>query len=48
MKKEILENIKVLYVEDEDDVREFTAKTIDKLVNKVIVASNGKEGLDKF
>lgn len=48
MNKEILKNINVLYVEDEEDVREFTSKTIGTIVNSVIIASNGKEGLEKF
>lgn len=48
MNKEILKNINVLYVEDEQDVREFTSKTISTIVNKVVVAENGKEGLEKF
>ncbi len=48
MNKEILKNINVLYVEDEQDVREFTSKTINTIVNKVIVAENGKDGLEKF
>jgi diguanylate cyclase (GGDEF)-like protein len=48
MNKEILKNINVLYVEDEQDVREFTSKTISTIVNKVIVAENGKDGLEKF
>ncbi len=48
MNKEILKNINVLYVEDEDDVREFTSKTISTIVNKVVVACNGKEGLEEF
>ncbi len=48
MNKEILKNINVLYVEDEEDVREFTSKTISTIVNSVVVAKNGKEGLDKY
>ncbi|AXH12267.1 diguanylate cyclase [Halarcobacter bivalviorum] len=48
MNKEILKDINVLYVEDEEDVREFTSKTISTIVNSVITAKNGKEGLDKF
>jgi len=48
MNKELLKNINVLYVEDEDDVREFTSKTISTIVNKVVTARNGKEGLDEF
>lgn len=48
MNKEILKDINVLYVEDEDDVREFTSKTISTIVNSVETARNGKEGLEKF
>jgi diguanylate cyclase (GGDEF)-like protein len=48
MNKEILKNINVLYVEDEKDVREFTSKTISTIVNCIVVAKNGKEGLDKY
>ncbi|MFY9075738.1 hypothetical protein CRU99_07335 [Malaciobacter mytili] len=48
MNKEILKNIKVLYVEDENDVREFTGKTIKAIVKEIIVAENGKVGLEKF
>lgn len=48
MNKEILKNINVLYVEDEQDVREFTSKTITTIVNSVVVAQNGLEGLEKF
>lgn len=48
MNKEILKNIKVLYVEDENDVREFTGKTIKAIVKDIIIAENGKVGLEKF
>ncbi|NVJ52627.1 MAG: diguanylate cyclase [Campylobacteraceae bacterium] len=48
MNKDILKDINVLYVEDEDDVREFTSKTISTIVNSVVTAKNGKEGLEKF
>ncbi|UTJ05148.1 GGDEF domain-containing response regulator [Arcobacter roscoffensis] len=48
MNKEILENISVLYVEDENDVREFTAKLLGSLVKKVYTAANGLEGLETF
>lgn len=48
MNKELLKKIKVLYVEDEDDVREFTGKTIGAIVKEVILAENGKVGLEKF
>lgn len=48
MNKEVLQNIKVLYVEDENDVREFTGKTIKAIVKEIIIAADGKEGLEKF
>lgn len=48
MNKEILANISVLYVEDEKDVREFTAKLLSSLVKKVYSAENGLDGLNQF
>ncbi len=48
MNKEILKDIVILYVEDEDDIREFTTKTLQKLVKSVITASNGLLGLEIF
>ncbi len=45
MNKEILKTISVLYVEDENDVREFTAKLLTSLLRKVYVAQDGLEGL---
>lgn len=48
MNKEILKTISVLYVEDENDVREFTAKLLDSLLKKVYVAEDGLEGLKIF
>lgn len=46
--KEILTSIKVLYVEDEDDVRNFTAKTLTAIVKEVVLAANGQEGVEQF
>jgi diguanylate cyclase (GGDEF)-like protein len=46
--KEILQNIKVLYVEDEVEVRNFTAKTIQAIVKELVVAENGVDGVEKF
>ncbi len=48
MNKEILKNISVLYVEDENDVREFTSKLLGSLVKNVYDAQNGLEGLNTF
>lgn len=48
MNKEVLKNIRVLYAEDEIDVREFTRKTIDSLVKDIVVVENGLQGLELF
>ena len=48
MNKEVLQNISVLYVEDEIEVREFTSKLLGSLVKKVYSAQNGLEGLEIF
>lgn len=48
MNKDIVENITVLYVEDEKDVREFTAKLLGSLVKKVYSAEDGLDGLKQF
>ena len=45
MNKEILKNISILYVEDENDVREFTSKLLTSLLRKVYTAKDGQEGL---
>lgn len=44
----IINNIKVLYVEDEEITRIITKKILKKRVGKLIVAKNGLEGLDLF
>jgi diguanylate cyclase (GGDEF)-like protein len=46
--KKFLKNINVLYVEDEDEVRELTCSFLSKFVKNVISAQNGKEGLAVF
>lgn len=51
MKKEILQKIKnitVLYVEDEENIRQKIADTLRYYVKEVIVASDGLEGLCKY
>jgi diguanylate cyclase (GGDEF)-like protein len=48
MNKDILNNISVLYVEDETDVREFTGKLLESLVKNIYLAENGEEGLKLF
>ncbi len=46
--KEILKNINILYAEDEDDVRDFTTRTLLGLANNVQSAPNGLIGYEKF
>ncbi|MBD3840799.1 MAG: diguanylate cyclase [Campylobacterales bacterium] len=48
MEKQILKKIKILYVEDEEEVRTLTVKVLSQLVEEIVEATNGKEGLDKF
>ncbi len=48
MNKEILNDICVLYVEDEKDVKDFTSKLLSSLLKKVFTAENGEEGLSLF
>ncbi len=48
MNKENLKTISILYVEDENDVRDFTAKLLTSLLKKVYVAQDGLEGLKIF
>ena len=46
--KEKVKNLKVIYVEDEDDMRIGTEVFLNKFFSKIVVASNGKDGLEKF
>ena len=48
MNKEVLKNISILYVEDENDVRDFTSKILNPLLKKVFIAQDGEEGLRVF
>ncbi|MGB5866443.1 MAG: diguanylate cyclase [Arcobacteraceae bacterium] len=48
MDKSFLQNITILYVEDEDEVRDLTSNFLAKFVHKIIPAQNGKEGLELF
>ncbi|MEN8717062.1 MAG: response regulator, partial [Sulfurovum sp.] len=43
-----LKNITVLYVEDEDDLRNVTSQILKNFTKKQFLAQNGKEGLDIF
>jgi two-component system, cell cycle response regulator len=48
MNKEILKNITILYVEDENDVRDFTSKLLTSLLKNVFTAENGQDGLELY
>ncbi|MCT4619976.1 MAG: Na-translocating system protein MpsC family protein [Marinisporobacter sp.] len=47
-KKSILYNLKVLYVEDEEMIREELASFIKRRVGKLYLAADGEDGLMKF
>ena len=40
--------LRILYVEDEVDLRDSTVSILEDMFLEVIVANNGKEGLEKF
>jgi CheY-like chemotaxis protein len=46
--KQKVKNLKVIYVEDEDDMRMGTEIFLNKFFTNVTIAVDGKEGLDKF
>ena len=46
--KEKVKNLKVIYVEDEDDMRMGTEIFLNKFFTKIEVAVDGKDGLEKF
>jgi PAS domain S-box-containing protein len=46
--QEFLKNITVLYVEDEKDIRDSMSMVFEKLFKKVVMATNGQDGYDKF
>lgn len=45
---EIMNNIKLLYVEDEEITRIITKKMLKEFIGKLFVAKDGKEGLELF
>jgi len=48
MDKTFLNEITILYVEDEEDLRKLTTQILGKFVKKVVIATNGLEGLELF
>ena len=48
MNIELIKTLKVLYVEDEILLRDTTCNSLNSILKELIVANNGKEGLEKF
>ena len=46
--KKFLKGLTILYVEDEEDAREQFATFLERMVSRLIVATNGKEGLELY
>ena len=44
----VIKKLKILYVEDEIELRDTTYNSFGVFVKEVVLAANGKEGLDKF
>ena len=43
-----LKDIKLLYVEDNNEARESTLEVLEEFFSNITVAIDGKDGLDKF
>lgn len=48
MNIELIKTLKVLYVEDEIVLRDTTCSSLHSILKEIVVADNGKEGLDKY
>lgn len=48
MNKEFLEKLTILYVEDQEEIKNFTSEILKSFVKEVFVANNGLEGLEIF
>jgi len=46
--KDTLKDIKILFVDDEEDIRNGTGSFLKKFFDNVIICSNGEEGLQAF
>lgn len=46
--KEKLKSLKVLFVDDEQEIRDGTGMFLEKFFNEVTICKNGKEGLEYF
>ncbi|RLA77925.1 MAG: hypothetical protein DRG78_16300 [Epsilonproteobacteria bacterium] len=48
MNIELIKTLKILYVEDEVVLRDTTCNSLRAILKEIVVASNGKEGFEKF
>jgi len=48
MNIELIKTLKALYVEDEIILRDTTCNSLNSILKEIVVADNGKEGLEKF
>jgi len=48
MNIELIKTLKVLYVEDEIILRDTTCNSLKSILKEIVVADNGKDGLEKF
>jgi len=48
MNIELIKTLRILYVEDEIALRDITSSSIESIISKLVVADNGKDGLEKF
>jgi len=48
MNKNFLTQLTILYVEDQDEIRNFTSNILSSFVKKLVICSDGQEGLDAF
>ena len=46
--RKLTQKLRVLYVEDEDEVRETTVEFLNKFFDDIVLATNGQEGLESF
>ena len=46
--KKWLKDIKILYIEDEDEVRKATIESLESIFSNIVSASNGEEALELF
>ena len=44
----LTQKLRVLYVEDEDKIRETTTEFLNHFFDKIVVVSDGQEGLESF